>query len=93
VWVDGGAGAEGVVPAGLECGLEVVAHAVGGVGVEATYAWHFVAEALLGEDLTPTPVRPAAICTQLSLQPEILAADPIKRSVSAGVGSAVIAPP
>jgi hypothetical protein len=49
--VNGGAVAEGVVPAGLERGLEVVAHAVGGVGVEATHAWDLVAEALFGEDL------------------------------------------
>jgi hypothetical protein len=49
--VDGGAFAEGVVPAGLERGLEVVAHTVGGVGIEAAHAWHLVAETLLGEDL------------------------------------------
>jgi hypothetical protein len=48
--VQGGAGVEGVVPAGLEGGLEVVAHAVGGVGVQAAHAGDFVAEALLGED-------------------------------------------
>jgi hypothetical protein len=35
----------------LERGLEVVAHAVGGVAVEAAYARHLVAEALLGENL------------------------------------------
>jgi hypothetical protein len=49
--VDGGAFAEGVVPAGLERLLEVVSHALGGVGVEATHAWDLVAETLLGEDL------------------------------------------
>jgi hypothetical protein len=38
VRVDGGAVAEGFVPAGLEGGLEVVAHAVGSVGVEAAHA-------------------------------------------------------
>ena len=51
VRVDGGAFAEGVVPAGLERLLEVVSHALGGVGVEATHAWDLVAETLLGEDL------------------------------------------
>jgi hypothetical protein len=49
--VDGGAGAEGILPAGLERGLEVVAHTVRGVGVEAAHAWYLVAQALLGEDL------------------------------------------
>jgi hypothetical protein len=39
----------GVVPAGLERGLEVVAHPRRGVGVEAAHAGHLVAEALLGE--------------------------------------------
>jgi hypothetical protein len=35
----------------LEGGPEVVAHAVGGVSVEAAHAGDLVAEALLGEDL------------------------------------------
>ena len=51
VRVDDGAGAQGVTPAGLKRGLEVVAHPVGGVGVEAAHAGDLVAEALLGEDL------------------------------------------
>jgi hypothetical protein len=49
--VDGGAGAEGILPTGLECGLEVVAQAFQGVGVEAVHVWYLVAQALLGEDL------------------------------------------
>jgi hypothetical protein len=71
--VYGGAGPERVVPAGLERGLEVVAHAVGGVGVEAAHSGHLVAEALFGEDLgdavfghpglvaVPEPVRGEAL--------------------------------
>jgi hypothetical protein len=49
--MDGGAFAEGVVPAGLKRLLEVVAHPVRGVDVEAAHARYLVAEALLGEDL------------------------------------------
>src|SRR5215469_16612491 len=49
--MDGGAGPEGIVPAGLEHGLEVVAHPVGGVGVKAALAWYLVAKPLLGKDL------------------------------------------
>jgi hypothetical protein len=48
--VDGGAFSQAVVPAVLERLLEVVAHAVGGVGVEAAHAGDLVAEALFGED-------------------------------------------
>ena len=48
---DGRAGAKGVFPSRLECVLEVVAHPVGGVGVQAAHAGDLVAEALLGEDL------------------------------------------
>jgi hypothetical protein len=51
VRVDGRAGVEGFVPAGLERSLEVVAHAVGGLGVEPAHARHLVAEAPFGEDL------------------------------------------
>jgi hypothetical protein len=51
VRVDGGACTEGFGPAGLERLLEVVAHALGGVGIEATHAGYLVAETLLGEDL------------------------------------------
>src|SRR5207249_582809 len=43
--VDGGAGTEGILPAGLERGLEVVPHAVRGVSVEAAHAWYLVAQA------------------------------------------------
>jgi hypothetical protein len=39
------------VPSGLEGVLQIVAHTVGGVGVEAAHAGYLVAEALLGEDL------------------------------------------
>ena len=49
--MDGGAGAQRILPAGLESVLEVVAHPVGGVRVEAAHSWHLMAEALLGEDL------------------------------------------
>jgi hypothetical protein len=49
--VGGCADAQGVLPAGLEGGHEVVAHPVGGVGVQAAHAGHLVASALLGEDL------------------------------------------
>jgi hypothetical protein len=49
--MEGGSFAERVLPAGLEGGLEVFAHPVGGVGVEAAHAGHLVAEAVLGEDL------------------------------------------
>ncbi len=43
--------AKGVFPSGLERMLEVVAHAGGGVGIEAAHAGDLVAEALFGEDL------------------------------------------
>ena len=49
--VEGGPFAQGLLPAGLEGGLEVLAHPVGGVGVEAAHAGHLVAEPMLGEDL------------------------------------------
>ena len=49
--MDGSAGVQGVLPAGLERVLQLVAHPVRRVGVEATHAGHLVAEALLGEDL------------------------------------------
>jgi hypothetical protein len=42
---------EGLFPADLEGGLEVVAHPVGGVSAEAAAAGDLMAEALLGEDL------------------------------------------
>ncbi|HLX48995.1 MAG TPA: hypothetical protein VKS82_11735 [Streptosporangiaceae bacterium] len=49
--VEGGAVAQGVFPAGLEGGFEILTHAAGGVGVQAAHAGDFVAQALLGEDL------------------------------------------
>jgi len=49
--VEGGTGAEGLFPAGLEGGLEFVAHSVRGVGVETAHPGDLVAEPLLGEDL------------------------------------------
>jgi hypothetical protein len=45
-----GAVVERVFPSGLEYVLKIVAHPVGGVGVEAAHAGDLVAEALLGED-------------------------------------------
>jgi hypothetical protein len=51
VRADHGTGAQGVFPAGLERGLEVVAHPGRGVGIEAAHAGDLVAEALFGEDL------------------------------------------
>jgi hypothetical protein len=51
VRVDGGAGGEGFFPAGLERGLEFVAHPFRGVGVQAAHAGDLVTETLFGEDL------------------------------------------
>jgi hypothetical protein len=42
-WGDGGAVAERVLPPGLECVLEVVAHPAGGVSVQAVHAGDLVA--------------------------------------------------
>jgi hypothetical protein len=49
--VDGGAGAPRLLPAVLEGVLEVVAHPVRGVRVQAAHAGHLVTQALLSEDL------------------------------------------
>lgn len=49
--VDGGPAAQGLFPAGLEDGFEVVAHPVRVVGVQAAHARYPMAETLLGEDL------------------------------------------
>jgi hypothetical protein len=51
VGVEGGAVAQGVFPAGLEGGFEILTHAAGGVSVQAAHAGDFVVQALLGKDL------------------------------------------
>jgi hypothetical protein len=51
VRVDGRAGAQRVLPTSLERGLQLVAHPLRGVGVQAAHAGYLVPEALLGEDL------------------------------------------
>jgi hypothetical protein len=51
VVVEGGPFAERVLPAGLESGLEVLAHPVGSVRVEAAHAGNLVTQAMLGQVL------------------------------------------
>ena len=51
MFVEGSPFAQGLLPAGLEGELEVLAHPVGDVSVETTHAGHLVAQAMLGEDL------------------------------------------
>ena len=51
VRVDGGALPEGLFPSGLEGGRQVLAHPLGGVGVQAAHPGNLVSQPLLGQDL------------------------------------------